>query len=90
MTRKVLGRIYIALVMLFMYAPIMVLIVLSFNSSKSRVVWGGFTLKWYRTLFSSPTIRKAFGTTIALAVLSAAIACVIGLFAGKPTCFYVP
>ena len=47
------SRFYFVLVMIFMYAPIAVLIVLSFNSSRSRVVWGGFTLDWYVRLFSN-------------------------------------
>lgn len=81
MIAKSLGKIYIGLVLIFMYAPIMVLIALSFNASRSRVVWSGFTLKWYRTLFESTAIMNAFGTTMGLAVLSAAIASVIGLFA---------
>lgn len=81
MIRKAIGKIYILLVVLFMYAPIIVLIALSFNSSKSRVVWGGFTLKWYRTLFTSSAIIGAFGTTMSLALLSAAAASVIGLTA---------
>jgi len=78
---KVLGKIYIVLVVLFMYAPMMVLIALSFNASKSRVVWGGFTLKWYCTLFESSAIISAIGTTLLLALLSATIACIIGLAA---------
>lgn len=81
MIGKTFGKIYIALVLLFLYAPIMVLITLSFNGSRSRVVWSGFTLKWYGTLFESHAIMRAFGTTIGLAVLSAAIASVIGLVA---------
>ncbi len=76
---KVLGKIYIALIMLFLYAPIAVLIVLSFNNSRSRVVWGGFTLKWYSTLLNSSSIMEALGTTFALAFLSALIASVLGL-----------
>ena len=81
MIKNFLGKFYIAIVMLFLYAPIAVLIVLSFNSSKSRVVWGGFTLKWYKELFTSSSIMKAFGTTIMLALLSALLASVIGLIA---------
>ena len=45
MVKKAASRIYLALIFLFLYLPILVLIVLSFNNSKSRVVWGGFTLK---------------------------------------------
>ncbi len=81
MIGKAVGKIYIGLVFVFLYAPIMVLIALSFNSSRSRVVWSGFTLNWYRTLFESHAIMSAFGTTVGLAVLSAAIASVIGLAA---------
>lgn len=75
------SRFYLALVILFLYAPIAVLIVLSFNDSRSRVVWGGFTLRWYQVLFSNRQIMEALGTTILLALLSAAIATVIGVLA---------
>ena len=81
MIEKASRKIYIGLIILFMYAPIMVLVTLSFNSSRSRVVWGGFTLKWYRTLLDSSQIMGALKTTLALAVLSAAVATVIGLLA---------
>ena len=81
MIKRVLGKIYIGLILLFLYTPIVVLIVLSFNGSKSRVKWGGFSLKWYRTLFDNSAIMKAFGTTIGLALLAAAIASAIGLMA---------
>lgn len=81
MIRKTVGKIYIGLILIFLYAPIMVLIALSFNDSRSRVVWNGFTLKWYRMLFESSAIMGAFGTTMALAFISAAVAGLIGLFA---------
>ncbi|MCR5687077.1 MAG: ABC transporter permease [Lachnospiraceae bacterium] len=81
MIAKWLGKVYIGIVMVFLYAPIAVLIALSFNASKSRVLWTGFTFRWYRTLFGSSAIMKAFGTTLALALLSAATASLIGLFA---------
>ncbi|MCR5301686.1 MAG: ABC transporter permease [Lachnospiraceae bacterium] len=81
MIGKVLGRIYIGLVLVLLYAPIMVLILLSFNNSRSRVVWNGFTLNWYRSLFENDAIMNAFGTTIGLAAASALIASIIGLFA---------
>lgn len=51
MVKKWGQRIYLAVIFLFLYLPFLVLIVLSFNNSKSRVVWGGFTLKWYAFLF---------------------------------------
>ena len=46
--RRVGSRLFMALIFLFLYAPIFVLIVFSFNSSKSRAVWTGFSLEWYR------------------------------------------
>jgi len=81
MIQKILGKIYITLILIFLYAPIAVLIILSFNNSKSRVVWGGFTFKWYTTLIKSNTIMTAFGTTIGLALVSAFCASVLGLLA---------
>jgi spermidine/putrescine transport system permease protein len=61
-----------------MYAPIITLIVLSFNKSKSRAKWGGFTLKWYAGLFENETIMAALRNTLLIATLSAVIATVIG------------
>lgn len=75
------SRFYFVLVMIFMYAPIAVLIVLSFNSSRSRVVWGGFTLDWYVRLFSNRQIMESLKTTIILALLSSVIATLIGVTA---------
>lgn len=75
------SRFYFVLVMIFMYAPIAVLIVLSFNSSRSRVVWGGFTLDWYVRLFSNRQIMESLKTTIILALLSSVIATLIGVIA---------
>ena len=79
MKKGILGKIYVALIILFLYAPIGVLIALSFNSSRSRVVWGGFTLKWYATLLDSSAITGAMWTTFILAFLSALIASILGL-----------
>jgi spermidine/putrescine transport system permease protein len=65
-------------VFLFLYAPIFVLIAFSFNESKSRANWTGFSLKWYVELFQDSSIMSAFGTTIMVSVLAAAIATVMG------------
>lgn len=78
MVKKFAGRIYIALIALFLYAPIFVLIVLSFNKSKSRNKWGGFTLDWYKSLFQNEEIMGALYTTLIIAFLSALIATIIG------------
>ena len=53
MMKKSLERVYLAFIFLFLYLPIAVLVILSFNNSKSRGIWGGFTLKWYRELCDS-------------------------------------
>ena len=81
LNKRIGGKLYTALIMLFLYAPIFVLIVFSFNSTKSRTVWSGFTLNWYKELFSDQSILGSFYITIAVSVLSAAIATVIGTFA---------
>ena len=74
----ILSKIFIGLIFLFLYAPIAVLIVFSFNASKSRTVWAGFTLDWYVELFSDSAVMEAFGTTILVSVLAAIIATVLG------------
>lgn len=81
MVKKSLSRIYLAIIFLFLYLPIGVLIVLSFNNSLSRVKWGGFTTEWYRNLISDPTIMNAFYTTILITVASSVIATIIGTMA---------
>ena len=79
--KNLISRCYLLLIIIFLYAPIAVLVVLSFNNSRSRVVWGGFTLKWYQVLFSNRQIMDALGTTIVLALASAAVATIIGVLA---------
>lgn len=78
MIKKSLQKLYLALIFIILYAPIVTLIVLSFNQSKTRSKWGGFTLKWYKELFQNEQIMSAFYTTLIIASLSAAAATVIG------------
>ena len=78
MIRKYLQKIYLALIFILLYAPIVTLVVLSFNQSKTRAKWGGFTLKWYKELFRNEQIMSAFYTTLIIAFISAAIATLIG------------
>lgn len=78
---KTLSRIYNTLIFLFLYSPIVVLIVYSFNDSRSRVRWGGFTLDWYRDLFSNELILDSLRITLEVAVLAALAATVIGTMA---------
>lgn len=78
---RVFSRLFAGLMFLFLYAPIIVLIVFSFNDSKSRTVWAGFTFKWYEELFSDSLIINSFYTTIAVAVLSTLVATLVGTMA---------
>ena len=78
---KKLSKIYNALIFIFLYAPILVLIVFSFNDSKSRVVWQGFTTRWYGELFQDKVIMESLLTTLEVAVLSALFATIIGTLA---------
>lgn len=78
---KTLSKIYNGLIFTFLYAPIVVLIVYSFNDSKHRVKWGGFTLDWYKELFNNELIMEALWVTLQIAVLSAIISTVIGTLA---------
>ena len=83
MTKKpgIAGRSYTALILLFLYAPIFILIAFSFNSSRSRSVWTGFTLDWYSSLLRDSSIMNAFYTTLIVAFISAIVATAIGTFA---------
>lgn len=76
--KKAARNLYLGLILFLMYAPIVVLIVLSFNASKSRTKWGGFTLKWYQSLFQDKAIMTALYNTLLIALLSAAIATFLG------------
>lgn len=75
---KALKRFYVVLIFIFLYAPIGTLIVLSFNKSRTRAKWGGFTFKWYVELFQNRDIMEALYTTLAIAFISSLIATVIG------------
>ena len=78
MIKKAASRIYLIFIFILLYAPIITLIVLSFNSSKSRAKWGGFTTKWYVSLFENRQIMQALSNTLMIAFLSALIATLIG------------
>ena len=75
---KKLRKAYIGLIMAFLYAPIVLLILYSFNDSKSRAQWGGFTLRWYQELLTDSAIMGALGTTLSIGLLAAAISTVLG------------
>ena len=79
--KKFLSKAYVAFIFLFLYAPIVVLMVFSFNNSKSRAVWHGFTMKWYIELFKDSAIMNALFTTLLVASLAAIISTIIGTIA---------
>lgn len=78
MKLKTTSKIYTALILFFLYAPIAVLIFFSFNSSKSTGVFTGFSLKWYRELFKNADIIEALKRTLIVASLSSVFATIIG------------
>ena len=68
MIKTTAQKIYLGLIFIFLYAPIITLIVLSFNASKTRAKWGGFTTKWYAALFRNEQIMQALWNTLAHAI----------------------
>ena len=78
MIKNTAKRIYLVLICVILYAPILTLMVLSFNNTKTRSRWGGFTGKWYISLFQNDEIMSALYTTLIIALLSALIATLIG------------
>ena len=78
---KKISKCYIGLVLAFLYLPIVVLMVYSFNESKSRGVWKGFTFDWYVSLFQNESIMASLRTTLLCGILAALVATVIGSMA---------
>jgi len=70
--------IYISLILIFLYAPIVVMIVLSFNASRSSAVWEGFTLKWYKELLTRSDIQDALIVTLSVAAIATVISTILG------------
>ena len=81
MKKTILQKIYIALIFIFLYAPIVTLIVLSFNGSRTRAKWGGFTFKWYGALFQNRDILQALFNTLLIALIAALVSTIIGTIA---------
>lgn len=76
--KKTLQKIYLGLLLLFLYLPIVVLIVFSFNDSKLRGHWAGFTFDWYVELFSDPLILTSFANTLLVAFIATAVSTILG------------
>ncbi|MBP3603590.1 MAG: ABC transporter permease [Lachnospiraceae bacterium] len=81
MIKNAAKKIYIILIFIFLYAPIFTLIVLSFNASRTRAKWGGFTVKWYVELFKNDAIMQALFNTLLIAFIASVTATIIGTIA---------
>lgn len=79
--RTWLQKLYLALMLVFLYAPILVLIVYSFNESRTMGNWTGFTLDWYAALLKDKNIMEALKVTLSIAFLSSLCATVLGVTA---------
>ena len=75
------SRLIIGLMFLFLYAPILLLIIFSFNAGDSSAVWRGFSLHWYSRLFQNRIIMESVYTTLLVSLLATAIATAAGTFA---------
>ena len=75
---KIISKLYTSLIFIFLYAPIAVMIVFSFNESKSRSTFTGMSLKWYTKLFQDSEILKAFANSIIIAIVASLLATIIG------------
>lgn len=78
---KFIKRFYLSLILFFLYIPIIVLIVQSFNAGKSRANWEGFSFHWYQELFNDASIMQALYVTLTIAVLAALFATILGTLA---------
>lgn len=78
MIKRFIERFYVVLIFIFLYAPIVVLMVFSFNDSKLRGQWAGFTLDWYRELINDPIILQSLYNTLLVAIVSTIVSTVIG------------
>ena len=76
--KRVVSRAYVGIMLIFLYAPIVVLMIFSFNDSKSRTLWQGFTLDWYVKLFRDGMIMHSVYITLAAAIISSAVSTVLG------------
>lgn len=81
MIKTTAQKIYVGLIFLFLYAPILTLMLLSFNASRTRAKWGGFSLKWYASLFRNREIMQALWNTLLIAFTASLAAVIIGAIA---------
>lgn len=79
--KRFFKRFYLAILLIFLYLPILTLMVFSFNSGSSMSKWEGFSFSWYAQMFNDPTLMEALWVTVSIAVLSSLIAVIIGTLA---------
>ena len=79
--KRVSSRVFMGLVFLFLYAPIIILIIFSFNAGNSSTVWKGFSLQWYEEMFNSRLIMDSVYVTLLVSLLSTVISTIAGTFA---------
>ncbi|NLN03811.1 MAG: ABC transporter permease [Clostridiaceae bacterium] len=78
---KIIYRAYVALIMLFLYSPIAVLILFSFNAGESRGKFAGFSLRWYKDLMQRDALLGSFRNTLIVAAIASVVATLIGTYA---------
>ena len=76
--KRIFSKVFLGLVVVFLYAPILYTIVFSFNDSKSLTKFSGFSLEWYSKLFSNGTMTSALIYTILCAVIATVVSTIIG------------
>ena len=78
MRNKWLKNLFVFLVFFFLYLPIIILVIFSFNTSRMNIIFEGFTFEWYKTLFSNSELLDAFINTLIIAVVSTVVSTIIG------------
>lgn len=81
MKKSLISKLYMLMLVLFLYLPILTLVIFSFNANDSRVVWGGFSLRWYAALFSDRTIMLSLFNTLLIALVASVISTGLGTLA---------
>ena len=76
--KRIFGKIIMALMLAFLYVPIVMVVLFSFNESKSLTVFSGFSLQWYEKMFNSSQMMEALTTTIVVAVIATVISTIAG------------
>ena len=79
--KKFFKRFYLGFILVFLYVPILVLIVQSFNAGKSRAKWEGFSLRWYQELFQDQAIMNALQVTVSVALIAMVVSTILGTLA---------